>query len=642
MRVGARSWCGISLAVFLCTVAGTAWSQPGTVLSHDKISNTQGGFTATLRNSDEFGGAVVSLGDLDGAGASVVAVAVGAAGDDAGGTNRGAIYVLFLDEQGGTLSYQKISDIDGNFTATLDNADEFGSSVTCLGDLDGAGPSIAAIAVGAVGDDDGGFNRGATYILFLSSSGSVLSSQKISATQGNFTAALDTADEFGGALAFLGDLDGSGPSLATLAVGVIGDDDGGTDRGAMYILSLASTGAVLSYQKVSDTQGNLGEPLADLEEFGSSVASLGDLDGSGPGVISVAVGAIGHANRSGAIYVLFLDAAGSVLSSQSISNAHGNFTGSLSDEDEFGGSTVGLGDLDGSGPSVGALAVGAGGDDGEGVDRGAIYTLFLDAGGMVLSYEQVSDTTGNFGGVLADADDFGGSLAALGDLDGKGSVAQILVVGAAGDDDGGGDRGALYLLSLEGGPTTATLLSFFDAEPLTGGIRLRWRFEQPELLEEARLERAPTVAGPWTALEVNARLDRGTMTFLDQGVTEGVSYSYRLFVRVHPGRTIVFGPLSATAGVSVRDFELAPVSPNPNHWFARVEYAVPRASMIRLSVVDIQGREVTVLAEGMDGPGRHLRAWDGTSAHGRVPAGVYFVRFETPEKTLMRRTILMQ
>src|SRR5438309_1762590 len=106
LRIGRSLITAIS-ASLICF--GVAWSQPGRVLSHQKISDIQGNFTAPLLNLDEFGGAVANLGDLDGPGPSVVALAVGATGDDDGGVNRGAVYILFLNNNGSVLSYQKIS-----------------------------------------------------------------------------------------------------------------------------------------------------------------------------------------------------------------------------------------------------------------------------------------------------------------------------------------------------------------------------------------------------------------------------------------------------------------------------------------------------------------------------------------------------
>ena len=50
--------------------------------------------------------------------------------------------------------------------------------------------------------------------------------------------------------------DSNGDGVGDLAVGAHGDDDGGTNRGAIYVLFMASTGVVKSFQKVSDTMGS--------------------------------------------------------------------------------------------------------------------------------------------------------------------------------------------------------------------------------------------------------------------------------------------------------------------------------------------------------------------------------------------------
>jgi hypothetical protein len=441
-----------SVILAIAFLAGGAGAQPGAVISYSKInSSTMAGLGVPLDNGDEFGDAVAGLGDLDGPGPSVAALAVGAISDDDGGDHRGAVYILFLGASGNVLSQQKISSTQGNFTGVLDYNDEFGGAIASLGDLDGPGPSAGAIAVGAVNDDDGGLDRGAIYILFLSSAGRVLSQQKISNLQGNFTGALDDGDEFGGALATLGDLDGAGPSTAALAVGAVYDDDGGLERGAVYILFLNTSGTVQSSTKISSTSLSMIGALGDDDNFGEDVASLGDLDGAGPSVRALAVGAVGDddgGTAHGAVYILFLNAAGSVLSRQKISDTQGLFTAPLAADDNLGSAVAALGDLDGPGPSVAALAVGAGSRDGLGLDRGATYILFLTAAGTVSSYQEISSTSGNFDGVLDDSDEFGSGLAALGDIDGGGVGAMAMACGVGYDDDGGLDRGAVYVMIL--------------------------------------------------------------------------------------------------------------------------------------------------------------------------------------------------
>ena len=135
----------------------------GTVKSHQKISDTTGGFAGTLDDGDIFGNSLTSLDDLDGDG--VPDLAVGAALDDDGGAFRGAVWVLFLRTNGIVKFHQKISDEAGGFKGTLDDSDEFGWSLTSLGDLNGDG--VPDLVVGAVGDDDGG-PRGAVWVLLMS------------------------------------------------------------------------------------------------------------------------------------------------------------------------------------------------------------------------------------------------------------------------------------------------------------------------------------------------------------------------------------------------------------------------------------------------------------------------------------------
>ncbi len=50
--------------------------------------------------------------------------------------------------------------------------------------------------------------------------------------------------------------DSNGDGVGDLAVGAVYDDDGGNARGAIYVLFMASTGVVKSFQKVSDTMGS--------------------------------------------------------------------------------------------------------------------------------------------------------------------------------------------------------------------------------------------------------------------------------------------------------------------------------------------------------------------------------------------------
>jgi hypothetical protein len=97
-----------------------------------------------------------------------------------------------------------------------------------------SGDGIRDLAVGAPNDDDGSDNAGAVWILTMQTDGKVDGGQIISQDTGGFNGNLNANDQFGAAIAGTGDLDNDG--VPDLAVGTPGDDDGGTDQGAVWIL----------------------------------------------------------------------------------------------------------------------------------------------------------------------------------------------------------------------------------------------------------------------------------------------------------------------------------------------------------------------------------------------------------------------
>ncbi len=283
---------------------------------------------------------------------------------------------------------------------------------------------------------------------FQPTNGRVQSFQKISSLAGGFTGSLDDGDRFGASTAAPGDFDGDG--IQDVAVGSYFDDDGGLNRGAVYILFLNADGTVKGRQKISNTAGNFTAPLPDNGLFGGSVTFLNDMDGDG--VAEVAVGAPedndGGAAR-GAVYILFLNANGTVKSYQKISDTQSNFLGTLQDFDRFGSALASPGDLDGDG--VPDIVTSVPFDDDGGSARGALQVLFLNANGSVKAEQKISDLAGNFTGTLLDNNQFGTAVAAPGDIDGDGVMD--LISGAFQDADGGTGRGAVWVLFMNANGT---------------------------------------------------------------------------------------------------------------------------------------------------------------------------------------------
>ncbi len=425
------------LAVALLVVACALSPQLvlGQFSSYQKISENLGGFTGELDLGDDFGESVCALGDLDGDGATDIAV--GAEEDDDGGPDRGAVWILFMNpvvnpdgtvtSDGTVKGQQKISSINGYPSSSsgglpISNGARFGDKCAGLGDLnrdgvpdiavnaqsggvriiflnaDGTVRSYRTLATGGskvanIGDFDGdgvtdlvfgqssygglGSSRGRIEIYLLRTTGSVKQSYAISELEGGFTGTLDDNDRFGHEVAGIGDLDGDG--VLDIAVNAKGDDDGGTDTGAVWILFMNQDGTVRRHQKISNTQGGFRDKLAWYDAFGEGITGLGDVDGDGFRDIAVGADYYDEGGQArGGVWLLFLNPDGTVKNQERIASLTPGFVGALQNKDNFGNDLANLGDLNGDG--VTDLLVGADSDSNETALRDSAYVFFLEDG----------------------------------------------------------------------------------------------------------------------------------------------------------------------------------------------------------------------------------------------------------------------
>ena len=289
----------------------------GTVRSYQTISEATGGFALfeDIGQMSRFGSSIVPIGDQNGDGITDLAVgASGNDGDTSAGSGRGALYILYLtnpDATGNVVQQgHKIGLNAGNFGTGVGTNHRFGQSVTTL-DVNGDG--LMDFAVGAKGYGPNSDNRpGAVWIIILDSDLLVAGKQRISKGFGGFSGAtLTHLSRFGMGVTSLGDINGD--DVPDLAVGAMSHDNGG----AVYILFLKTDGQVLTERLIAESQSGFEETLTESSVFGtsstlfgSSVVSMGDLDGDG--VSDLAVGARGNLMVRGSAWILFLNTDGTV------------------------------------------------------------------------------------------------------------------------------------------------------------------------------------------------------------------------------------------------------------------------------------------------------------------------------------------
>lgn len=375
--------------------------------------------------SDGAARSIDGAGDLDGDGLMDLALAAPAADSD--GNDAGTVYLLLgFGLSTGADTY--LVDAETRWTGEA-LSDAGGTGLAGAGDVDGDG--LAEVFVGAPGNDDAAGAAGKVYLLLGGDRSDGLFSLADASLAWTGTAVGDNA---GRSVAGAGDVDGDG--LDDLLVGAWGNDLGGTDAGAVFLVlssALPAHGASL----LSASDRYLGEDPGDYAGF--TVAIPGDVDGDARA--DLLIGAWGEdagGSEAGRAYLVFSSdrPSGGVLD---LSRASRSFLGERSG-DRASLSLAGAGDVDRDG--LADLLIGAPLNDNAGSASGAGYLLLsgsLARGpGIDLGTADVI-----FTGVSLN-DQAASSVDGAGDLDGNG--LSDLLFGAPLGDAGGTDAGAVYVL----------------------------------------------------------------------------------------------------------------------------------------------------------------------------------------------------
>ena len=322
----------------------------------------------------------------------------------------------------------KISASTESLQAELPEEGHFGKGVAAIGDLDG--DLVTEIVAGAPDEDNG-----TLYVLFMNTDGTIKKQTKIGSGSPGFNAKLTPGGGFGSVLSAAGDWNKDG--YPDLWVGEPYAKESVLEYGAVWLLLLGPEGEVRQTIHIGGrSKGLLGE-LKSGYRFGSDIAPIGDLNADGVEDVAIAT-PMDPDKASGTVWLLFLNEDGGIKSALEV-KPEGLRTG-----DEYGIAVEALGDLNEDG--IVDLAVGADRDDQSGLRQGAVYICFLSQKGKIKAYKKIVSKETGFSGYLDNDDRLGISLACPGDMNGD-SIPD-LAVGAYLDDDGGKDKGSVYMMYL--------------------------------------------------------------------------------------------------------------------------------------------------------------------------------------------------
>ncbi len=314
-----------------------------------------------------------------------------------------------------------LSGIDGSTLQVLQGNspnDNFGQSLSDAGDVNG--DSVVDLIVGAPTDNTNGQNAGAATV-FSGADWSILFS-----VLGDQPSA-----KLGTSVCGAGDVQGDG--FDDVIVGIPGDSTNGTNAGAVRVYS--GVDGTLLY----DIKGN-----ASGDQFGTSVAGLGDINSDGCDDFIVGaprVDANGTDSGQATVYSGF---DGSVLYQLNGSNA----------EDYYGSDVAGVGDVNGDG--IADFVVGAFLEDTNVANEGSA-TVYSGVDGTILSVH-VGELQSSF---------FGSSVNSAGDLNQDG-FADILI-GAYGNPEFGFAAGSAEVILSETLPVLV-----YSSHQAQAELELRW------------------------------------------------------------------------------------------------------------------------------------------------------------------------
>ena len=410
------------------TEAGAAYVLYGPVSSGDfSLDEVDGGLLdgfiiEATEAGQTVGRSVAGVGDVDGDGRDDFVI--GQAQDDEAYESGGSA-TLFLGINVGTAA-KDIDDADLYLTGE-GKFDYAGGAVAPAGDVNGDG--YADFLVGAAGEDSGGANAGAAYLIFGAASfGS--SSMSLGDAAG-FYYPDAASDKIGLAFDGIGNFDGDG--MDDFVLGAYLDNSSTTDDiGAVYVVQGTTTGSV----QVGDLDISIvGAGASD--RLGQAVSSIGDFDGDGLDdlIATAPLEDTGGSSAGSAYVILGSNTASALYSGTDIDSVyHIQFYGNS--DDAIGQSVTGNGDLDGDGNLDIVIGATGAGDN----SAGAVYVF---KGPLTTGSYSVDDASAVLNGEN-NADEAGVAVNFVGDTAGLGHEG--LVVGADLNDANGSDAGSAYLI----------------------------------------------------------------------------------------------------------------------------------------------------------------------------------------------------
>jgi Ca2+-binding RTX toxin-like protein len=369
---------------------------------------------------DHVGSAIAGIGDQNGDAAPDLLI--GALLAERGAlVDAGAVYVVFASAAAPSVDLNDLGTAgsgEGFVIRGEAAGDRAGAALGAIGDLNGDGR--ADILVGAAGSNAGGADSGAAYVVWGRATDTPVVLTAATAGTAGFRIRGEAAgDAAGTALVAIADLNGDG--LGEILLGAPGNDAGGREAGAAYVVFGKASGTEVNLDNIAIGVGGFritGARAGDLA--GMQVAALGDVNADGLADMLI--------TASEEAFVVFGQAVTDEIKLSKVRDGIGGYdiraeaAGDMLDMVVAGG-----GDLNRDG--INDLVIGTRHNAEGGGEAGAVYVVWGGASSRV-DLSAVAMGAGGAKIVGAAGSGTGASVAVVADM--NGDAAADLVIGAPG------------------------------------------------------------------------------------------------------------------------------------------------------------------------------------------------------------------
>jgi len=205
-------------------------------------------------------------------------------------------------------------------------------------------------------------------------------------------------------------------------------------------------------------------------------------------------------------------------------------------------------------------------------------------------------------------------------------------------------------------PPTAPTGLWGRYNPRTESIELEWdRNPVEQGVDYYQLDRADEDGGFYPlARRIWDPGTGDTVEWIDREIEPGVEF-YRYCVKAHNDQgwgpfcysitvRVDEGPLMRSGVESApEDLTLEPNYPNPFNPTTQIKFGLPRASHIRLQIMNVRGQTIRVLVDEQRAAGWYTVTWDSKNETGRdVASGIYLYLIEADNKKILKKLTLIR